>query len=163
MLAIKPVNERNRARFSACGNYRYLLTREFGGDSTCLFIMLNPSSADAEHDDPTIRRCVSFALREGFGRLEVVNLYAFRTAEPAELFVSDDPVGSESDREILGAVERANVVVFAWGNHATDDRTTAVRNLLVTSGKSARCFGLTKLGQPRHPLYLRSDAVLAAL
>ncbi|MCH7984950.1 MAG: DUF1643 domain-containing protein, partial [Chloroflexi bacterium] len=47
----------NIARFSGCHRYRYVLTREFGGDSTCLFIMLNPSSADADQDDPTIRRC----------------------------------------------------------------------------------------------------------
>ena len=63
---------RNTARFSANGIYRYLLTRSLGGSATCLFIMLNPSSADAENDDPTIRRCIGFANREGYGRLEVI-------------------------------------------------------------------------------------------
>lgn len=151
---------RNIARFSACGNYRYLLTREFGGSSTCLFIMLNPSSADAEHDDPTIRRCISFAKREGFGRLEVANLYGYRTAEPPELFACEDPVGVQNDLEILAALDRASTVILAWGNHAEDDRVARVLNLMKSSGTRAKCFGLTKLDQPRHPLYLRSNAEL---
>ncbi len=153
---------RNTARFSECGQYRYLLTRELGGFSTCLFIMLNPSSANAEQDDPTLRRCIGFARREGFGRLEVVNLYAFRSASPSTLSAQDDPVGPDNDHEIQGALKRADVVVVAWGNHAGVDsgRAGEVMELIERSGKPAKRFGVTKHGQPKHPLYLSSDARL---
>lgn len=148
------------AHFSDCGQFRYLLTREFGGESTCLFIMLNPSTADAEHNDPTIRRCISFAKREGFGRLEVVNLYAFRSHSPAVLFAALDSVGPANDSEIIAALDRADSVVVAWGNHAEQERVIEVAGLIDRSGNVSNCFGFTKLGQPRHPLYLPSDADL---
>lgn len=150
------------AHFSKCGRFRYLLTREFGGDSTCLFIMLNPSSADAERNDPTIRRCIGFAQREGFGRLEIVNLYAFRTASPSELFTSEDPVGPENDHEILESLNRADLVIAAWGNQAVihPARLSSVQQMIERSSKLTKCFGLTKPGLPRHPLYLGSDAEL---
>jgi hypothetical protein len=146
------------ALFSECGQFRYLLTREFGGDSTCLFIMLNPSTADAEQNDPTIRRCISFAKREGFGRLEVVNLYAFRSASPSVLFSAEDSVGPTNDHEIEVALTRADSVVVAWGNHAEQERVTKVIELIERSGKVPNCFGLTKLWQPKHLLYLPSNA-----
>jgi hypothetical protein len=151
------------AHFSECGQFRYLLTREFGGDSTCLFIMLNPSTADAEHNDPTIRRCISFAMREGFGRLEVVNLYAFRSPSPSVLFAALDPVGPANDHEIEAALDRADSVIAAWGNHAEQERVTKVVGLIKRSGKVSNCFGLTKLAQPKHPLYLPSDTNLIPL
>jgi len=150
----------NEAHISACGNYRYLLTREFGGESTCLFVMLNPSSADSEVDDPTIRRCISFAKREGFGRMEVVNLYAFRTADPSALFAAEDPAGVENDCEIRHAIDRSNAIVLAWGNHATPERAVAVQRIVANSGKPTVSFGVTKQGSPRHPLYLSSTTLL---
>ncbi len=149
--------------FSDCGLYRYLLTREFGDDSTCLFVMLNPSTADAEQDDPTIRRCISFAKREGFGRLEIVNLYAFRSSSPSILFAAIDPVGPANDHEIEVALDRADSVVVAWGNHAEQERVNKVVGLIKRSCKVTNCFGLTKLCQPRHPLYLKADADLVPL
>jgi len=158
--AASTTERRNTAHFSECGDYRYLLTREFGGESTCLFVMLNPSTANAEQDDPTIRRCISFAQREDFGRLEVVNIYGFRSASPAVLFAADDPIGDKNDSEILAALDRATSVIVAWGNHAEPERATVVQRLIEHSGKPMKCFGLTKLGQPKHPLYLSSDAEL---
>ncbi|MEE8046351.1 MAG: DUF1643 domain-containing protein [Dehalococcoidia bacterium] len=150
----------NTAHFSECGQFRYLLTREFGGESTCLFVMLNPSTADAERNDPTIRRCISFARREGFGRLEVVNIYAFRSASPSVLFAAEDPVGAANDTTIAAALDRANLVIAAWGNHAESGRVAEVIGLIASSGKLAKCFGLTKRKQPKHPLYLRVDVGL---
>ena len=161
--SVETTTRENVAHFSECGQFRYLLTREFGGDSTCLFIMLNPSTADAEQNDPTIRRCISFAKREGFGRLEVVNLYAFRSASPSVLFAAHDPVGPRNDHDIEAALDRADTVVVAWGNHAGQERITKVVGLIERSGKVSNCFGLTKQGQPKHPLYLKADAVLTPL
>ena len=157
-------DHRNMARFSKCHRFRYVLTREFGSDSTCLFVMLNPSTADADRDDPTIRRCIGFAKREGFGRLEVVNLYAFRSTSPSTLFAAPDPIGPGNITEIREALGRADMVIVAWGNNvnsgADPGRVGDVVALIERSGRPVRCFGLTKQGQPKHPLYLRSDAGL---
>jgi hypothetical protein len=125
--------------------------------------MLNPSTANAEQNDPTIRRCISFAKREGFGRLEVVNMYGFRSPSPSVLFAAPDPAGPDNDHEIEVALDRADSGVVAWGNHAEQERVFKVVGLIKRSGKASNCFGLTKLGQPRHPLYLKADADLVPL
>jgi hypothetical protein len=104
------------ADLSPCGTYRYLLGRRIGGgDRVGLWVMLNPSTADANEDDATIRRCIGFARREGCGLLEVVNLFAYRATDPAALRLADDPVGPANDHFISKAVERAALVVVAWG------------------------------------------------
>lgn len=125
--------------------------------------MLNPSTADGNRDDPTIRRCIYFSKREGFGRLEVVNLYAYRTPSPTELVLIGDPVGSGNDYKIEGALLRASLVVAAWGNHADPARVHEVANLIDRSGKPVKCLGLTKLGNPKHPLYASSKTALEYL
>jgi hypothetical protein len=124
--------------------------------------MLNPSTADAAHDDPTIRRCIGFAKREGFGRLEVVNLYGYMAAKPAGLFACGEPVGDGNYFAIAEALSQADVVVVAWGNHGSLDsgRIEAFIDMIELSGNRAKCFGLTGEGQPKHPLYLRLDTVL---
>lgn len=150
------------ARFSDDRKYRYLLTREFGGISTCLFLMLNPSIADDVVDDPTIRRCIGFARREGFGRLEIVNLYGFMATEPSTLFAEQDPIGTENDSAIEESLDRANLVIAAWGNHGSysPNRVEHVVGMIRNYGKRAVCFGLTKQIQPRHPLYLAANTAL---
>ena len=158
--SVETTTREDIAHFSECGRFRYLLTREFGGDSTCLFIMLNPSTADAEWDDPTIRRCISFAKREGFGRLEVVNIYAFRSVSPAVMFSAEDSIGPTNDHEIEAALGRADSVIVAWGNHAEPKRVVVGAQLIERSGRPVNCFGFTKQDQPKHPLYLPGNAEL---
>jgi hypothetical protein len=105
------------ADLSPCGTYRYLLGRRVGdGQRAALFVMLNPSTADASDDDPTIRRCRRFARREGCGLLEVVNLFAYRATDPVALRLAEDPVGPANDHFISKAVERAALVVVAWAS-----------------------------------------------
>ena len=117
--------------------------------------MLNPSTADADRDDPTIRRCIGFARAWGFAAVEVVNLFAYRTPSPAQLCRAPEPIGSENDAHIARAVNLATVVVAAWGGHGSfQNRGRAVRPLL---GVAPVCLGLTQTGEPSHPLYLRSD------
>jgi hypothetical protein len=145
------------AGFSACNRYRYWLTRIWvpALPGVC-WVMLNPSTADAERDDPTIRRCVRFSRRWGFGGLVVVNLFAWRAKRPAELSAIDDPVGEDNDASLL---EHAGgrTVIAAWGNHgALLGRAKTVLQLL--AGSRIRCLGVTAAGQPRHPLYVAGDS-----
>ncbi|TME62616.1 MAG: DUF1643 domain-containing protein [Chloroflexi bacterium] len=144
------------ATFSADRRYRYRLWRRWDGARPVVaFVMLNPSTADARRDDPTIRRCIGFAKSWGFGGVEVVNLFAYRATDPGELRRVADPVGVDNDRHIRRAIARADLVVLAWGARAGSRR---LLNL-----PQARCLGLTRAGQPRHPLYLRRDASLVSV
>lgn len=155
---------RRHARISKDGLYRYALWREW---RTALerprwatFVMLNPSTADAEVDDPTIRRCIGFAKSLGCTGLAVVNLYALRSTSPDALWVADDPVGPENDAtlaEFLGMSARYHgPLIAAWGAKAKADR---VREVLALPGADRLlALGTTKDGAPRHPLYLRADS-----
>jgi hypothetical protein len=143
-------------------DYRYTLRREIpvlGAEGTVLFVMLNPSTADDNWDDPTIRRCVGFATRWGYARLEVGNLYALRSTDPAGLFASDDPVGRENDRHLDEMARRATEIIVAWGAtpHPFPKRAQDVLWRLEFYCGTARCLGQTKHLHPRHPLYVKGD------
>ncbi|HKJ00091.1 MAG TPA: DUF1643 domain-containing protein [bacterium] len=147
------------AVFDASGCYRYTLTRRWapGGDSVA-FVLLNPSTADAERDDPTIRRCMGFARDWGFAALEVVNLFAWRVTQPAGLRRAPDPVGPENDAHLLRVTQAARRVVLAWGIHgALGGRDAAVCALLASAVRRLECLGVTQGGHPRHVLYLPRD------
>lgn len=141
--------------FDARGRYRYRLWRRWRASGPVVaFVMLNPSTADAERDDPTIRRCTGFARAWGFAAMTVVNLFALRATDPARLRRARDPVGPDNDRHIAAAAAGSDAVVLAWGNHgALGGRDRAVLDLL--AGSRPSCLGVTGSGQPRHPLYLR--------
>lgn len=150
------------ACFDAIGVYRYSLWRNWNHKAPRIaFVMLNPSRADAEVNDPTIRRCLRFAQTWGYGSMEVVNLFALRAAQPSLLQQVADPIGPECDQHILKAVERADRVILAWGNWGSlcgRDRTVlALLTSHIIPCPSLYCLGLTQAGQPRHPLYIRRD------
>lgn len=149
------------AVFSPCERYRYRLTRTWDGRKLPLvFLMLNPSTATEEIDDPTIRRCMSFAKREGAGGLEVLNLFALRSTDPAGLKKVADPIGPDNDEWIREVLHPHNRVVCAWGNHGSYlGRDVAVLRALRESGIAILCLG----EKPRHPLYIRGDQPLCAL
>jgi hypothetical protein len=140
------------ARLSDCGAYRYTLTRRWANDGpTATFIMLNPSTADAEQDDPTIRRCLGFAKALGCGRLIVGNLYAYRATKPADLWLAADPVGPDNDATLAALADTDGPLIAAWGINAKPARVGAALTLL---GPKLTALGVTKQGAPRHPLYL---------
>lgn len=152
---------RSDALLSEDGRYRYRLTREWtAGTTKMTFVMLNPSTADADLDDPTIRRCMGFARRDGFGGLHVVNLYAYRATDPREMKRAIDPVGPENDTMLSLAFDTARVhhapVIAAWGTHGDPYRVRQVRRLM--DGADVYALGVTKDGAPKHPLYIRADA-----
>ena len=145
------------ARISQCGTYRYELRRVWDEDrDMCGFIMLNPSTADAEFDDPTIRRCIRFADSWEYGGLLVLNLFALRATDPDELKKHSDPIGPENHR--LGeAVKDLPMVIAAWGTHGSlMQRGSKVAREVVTQRSDGllHCIAKTMKGHPRHPLYL---------
>jgi hypothetical protein len=145
------------ARLSDDGKYRWILRRYWGGNypkTTATFIMLNPSTANATHDDPTVRRCIRYAQDWGCHGLSIVNLYAYRATKPVHLWQADDPVGAGNNRYITAEVDRATIAVAAWGTLAKPQR---VKEVLALPGMDRlHVLGLTKHGHPRHPLYIRA-------
>jgi hypothetical protein len=152
------------ASFSACRSWRYSLRRgSLGGEKgrSLNIIALNPSTADETQDDPTIRRAIGFARRLGCDQLIVTNLFALRAARPLVLRSHPDPVGSENDDYLMAEARTASLLVVAWGVHGRlHDRDAQVIARLRSVGIAPWCWGKTRAGQPRHPLYLPSHAPL---
>lgn len=167
------------ADISKCGKYRYLLWREWRGTHdpkhwewmgfkdgaghemgeprSVLFVMLNPSTADGDVDDATIRRCVGFAKAWNYERLEVVNLYAFRATKPKDLLAAGEDMYGPRNQEVIERVARhAGIIICAWGTHANEYWAENVRGWMHL--KRHHALGFTRSGQPRHPLYLPADA-----
>ncbi len=149
------------AIFDINSRYRYSLWRAWSAyHPRIVFILLNPSTADEQRNDPTIRRCIGFARAWEFGSVEVVNLFAYRATDCRELLKLDDPVGEENNYHLIQAVERCSTVVVGWGTRGTLlARDRQVLSLIV-GRKDVHCLGITKNGQPRHPLYLKGDTSL---
>lgn len=141
------------ADFSPCRRYRYCLHRLWReGMGYVAFVGLNPSTADETENDPTIRRCIAFAQAWGFGGMCMLNLFAYRATQPADMLAQADPVGPENDAYLLRMSLTADVMVAAWGvNGMHFGRDAEVRRLIPTR---LHCLRLTKDGHPGHPLYL---------
>jgi hypothetical protein len=148
------------AVISACGLYRYILRRCW--DETlppCVAGMLNPSTADADDDDPTITRVVRRATRLGCGSLVVWNLYAFRATDPAQLGLVADPVGPENRGWICKALgecaDSLGTAFVGWGSRCADQSLISdVQTIAAELSVKLFCLGVTKEGHPRHPLYV---------
>ena len=141
------------AVLSECHRYRYALTRRWDeGGEAVLWVMLNPSTADAGRDDATLRRITAYSRAWGFRALTVVNLYAYRATKPRDLFTAADPVGPDNDTHIERAAAEHTRIVAAWGANARAERIADVLALPGMHRLSA--LALTASGQPRHPLYL---------
>lgn len=164
------------AIFSECGTWRYRLDRQINmlGAFPVTFCLHNPSTADAEIDDPTLRRCIGFATAWNASRLTIVNAWAAVATDPADLWRMQDPVGPDNDQHIAAVATEAasggGFVVLAWGavssppasmRGAAFNRLDRVESLIFATGAPLRTFGyLTKDGSPRHPLYLPAGAGL---
>lgn len=168
--------ERLAAVFSEDRRYRYWLRRGYGAGlrpsvrrPPCVFILLNPSTANAYKDDPTVRKCMRFAHSWGHREVIITNLFAYRATDPEDMMAAADPVGPDNDEALLAAADYANrfsddgrsftsgPIIMAWGNHgAYAGRARYVRRML-----SAYPLSYIKLnegtGEPAHPLYLPAD------
>lgn len=147
------------AEFSPCNRYRTQLWRQWDHTKPwCMFLMLNPSTADAEKNDPTVERCERYARRWGFGGLMVGNIFAFRATDPIDMRAQADPIGPGNDEALLAMAARAHTIVCAWGTHGTHQkRNEQVLRLMSQAGNRLKCLKVTKHGHPSHPLYLRGD------
>ncbi|BAU10450.1 hypothetical protein LEP3755_09340 [Leptolyngbya sp. NIES-3755] len=147
----------NGAIFDSSGSYRYALWRSWNDLPRVGFVMLNPNQADAELNDPTIRRCIGFAKAWGFGGLEVVNLFAYRAKTPQLLKQAAEPIGKDNDRYLFTLSGRVDLIILAWGNWGGfGGRHREVLPFFQT--ENIYTLGMTKLGHPKHPLYLRQDS-----
>lgn len=150
------------AVISECGRYRYRLYRSWADGPFVVFLMFNPSTADATTDDPTIRKCIGFAQRCGYPGLTVVNLFALRSTDPRAVSKAlyADAVGPENDEAILTACATASEVIAAWGcgQHMKRHRDRAAKVLKLIRetypALEVRCLGRSADGSPRHPLML---------
>lgn len=150
------------AVFSPCEQYRYLLWRRLapapaadaGREVVVAFVGLNPSTATAELDDPTIRRCIGFARAWGAGLFIMANAYGYRSTDPRGLRATGDPIGHDNDHALARVARWADLTVAAWGAHALPGRVHVIRRLFNAYGRGMHCLGVTKNGSPRHPLYM---------
>lgn len=146
---------RSVVTYSACGRYRYSLTREWGAGRRVAFVMLNPSTADEVRNDPTVARCEGRARVLGFSAFRVVNIFGWRATDPRDMRAQADPVGDLNDAAIRDAADWADMVICAWGAHGAHlDRGHQVGRMLRDGGWPLYHLGLTKQGHPRHPLYI---------
>jgi hypothetical protein len=162
-------DEHKGALISPCGKYRYWLERMWDPGPPLVWVMLNPSTADAEKDDPTIRRVRGFTKREGYGAFVVVNVWALRATDPRDLHSRREAYEPENINHVTRIVMDRDVVV-AWGGHVSVSPALQRVKMALWDAKSVRCLGLTKgqraaggarvNRQPRHPLMLRKDTPL---
>ncbi len=160
-LRLSPVTR--RAYISECEKYRYQLYRRWDESlPMVMFLMLNPSTADANIDDPTIRRCIAFARSWGFGGLYVGNLFAFRSTDPKEILKCEEPIGSDNSLHLKKMASKCELIVCAWGNSPIVDKLGKRfgSDYLPLKGlTNLRYLELSNDGTPKHPLYLKGDLI----
>jgi len=149
----------SNAKFDQSRKYRYRLTRRWDGldDRYILFVCLNPSTADETEDARTVGRCVGFAKREGYSAMHLVNIFSIRATDPKEMKSVNNPgADAVNSAAIIWSSLIADKIVLAYGNHgAHRGRHKEILHLL--RNYKLHCFGTTKSGLPKHPLYLRAD------
>lgn len=156
----------NNAVISNCLQYRYFLCRELNqlpgigfGDSSILFVMLNPSTADASTNDPTLKKCMKFATTWGHSRLEVANLYAYRATQPSRLkkVGAATAVGPDNDAWLRRLLRKHDEVICAWGKNPSDARVREFIALAESCNCELLCIDTNDDRSPRHPLYIKDD------
>lgn len=147
------------AIISECGKYRYQLWRIWDvSKPMCMFVMHNPSTADANDDDPTIRRCIGFAKSWGYGGIYVGNLTPYRATNPKSLIDLSlyDLFPKENYKHLVDMFYRSYLHVLAYGNPVVP----WPKNQIPFKHKNWHCLKITKKGNPFHPLYLKKDLKL---
>lgn len=147
------------ALFSPDNKYRYSLSRDWDMSLPLLnFCMLNPSTADATVNDPTIERCIRRAKDMGYGGVIITNIFAFRSTDPKALKRTSDPIGWENDKHIIHAAQISKMTICGWGKHGSlYGRGDKVLETLKFWGNKIYALKVNKDGSPAHPLYIGYD------
>lgn len=149
------------AIFSTDHKYRYVLTRRWDLLKPCVaFIGLNPSTADADKNDATIRKCIKYAKDWGYGGLIMLNAFGYRSTDWTALKGHKDPWGKANGKYLTTIKNHCDKIIAAWGNHLLDiDPTDGYTAEYIVSelGNKLYFLKMTKQGQPSHPLYLKGD------
>jgi hypothetical protein len=146
------------AIFSSCKKHRLQLWREWDSNlPKVLFIMLNPSTADDQQDDPTLRRCIDFAKQWGYGGLYVGNLYSLRAVDPKTLLKVSKFSHRDNYKHLVNMVQQCQLVVYAWGNYPIIKKLGIPLNVFNHLEQKLYCIALSKTGTPKHPLYLKNS------
>ena len=147
------------AIFSPDFTYRYLLWRMVRPNElrACLWVMLNPSTADENDLDQTLRRCWNYCNDWGYGWMVIANLFAFRATDPKKLTAPGEMTARHNNAYLLAALRRCDTAIAGWGAHplAQDKGHRFACTLVPAAGRSLQCLGTSKGGAPRHPLYLK--------
>lgn len=144
------------AHYSACERYRYSLERCWNpAGRRALFVLLNPSTATEVRNDPTVERCERRARAWGYGAFRLCNLFAWRATDPRAMRIAADPVGDANDAMLEESAVAADLILCGWGRHGAHlGRGRAVEARLRSARLRLWHLGLTRDGQPRHPLYV---------
>lgn len=144
----------SRAIFSPCRLYRYALFRQWGENrqNACMFIGLNPSTADEIQNDPTVTRCIRYAYSWHFDAMFMMNAYAYRSTGPDALKSVADIIGPQNDDYLRDTQMHATLAVACWGNHIDTERQARIVKLFCYY--DLQCLGHNKNGTPKHPLYI---------
>jgi hypothetical protein len=159
--------------FSECRLYRFTLWRDWDcdlltgtsddiphRDKFVQFICLNPSTADEKINDATVRRCIDFSKRWGYGAFCMTNIFPFRSMEVKKMLAHDEPIemARQNAEHVERIAEHAGLIIFAWGNHGSHKRRgdKFVKHLLNVRKFKIHHLGLNTDGSPKHPLYLKA-------
>lgn len=149
------------AKISSCGKYRFNLSRIWNpGLKAVTFVMLNPSTADADLDDPTVRRCIGLAKSWGYGAIHVVNLFAYRSTDPANLKDLDEweRIGARNPHHVADFCYKSEIVVLGWGDSIGKFKIKIPEDIVkVLPAHKIHHLGLTRKGRPKHPLFVEKD------
>lgn len=151
------LSQNSGAILSVDRKHRYALWRKWDENKPyVLFIGLNPSKADENNDDPTLRRCIGFAKAWGYGGVCMANLFSLRATDPRDMKNSPYPVRKENQKYLQQLANNAGLIICAWGTHGSylDADKQFMKHL---KAYSLKCLGITKEGHPKHPLYIKSD------
>lgn len=147
----------SNAIYSDCGNYRYVLTREWDeSKKRVMFIALNPSTATELKNDPTVARIMNYAKDWGYGGASVCNVFGYRATDPKNMKAQKYPTGPDNDSLILEEAKNCDKVIACWGNHAL--HMNRARELRPKLGE-LYCLGTNSNGEPKHPLYLKKNLI----
>jgi len=152
-----PTNYENKCEFSPDQKYRYYLQRNFkkNAKNLLVFIMLNPSTANEQYNDPTVERCQNHALNKNYDGMIILNIFAYRTTNPKQLLQTKNPIGEKNNQTIINTIKKHQNIICAWGNHGKIlNRSNEIKKILKKHRKKTQAFEITKQNEPKHPLYI---------